>query len=47
MPVLRAADVGKVLLKGGRARVDERVPPRFKAGDSVRTRNITPLGHTR
>ena len=47
MPVLRAADVGKVLLKGGRARVDEPVPPRFKAGDAVRTRNINPLGHTR
>src|SRR5688500_16380079 len=47
MPVLRASDVGKVLLKGGRARVDEPVPPRFKAGDRVRARNINPLGHTR
>lgn len=47
MPVLRAADVGKVLLKGGRARVDEPVEPRFKAGDRVRARTINPLGHTR
>ena len=47
MPVLRASDVGTVLLKGGRARVDEPVPPRFKVGDRVRARNINPLGHTR
>jgi nitrile hydratase len=47
MPVLRASDVGKVVLKGGRARVDAPVTPRFKAGDRVRARNINPLGHTR
>ncbi|MGH7278180.1 MAG: SH3-like domain-containing protein [Candidatus Rokuibacteriota bacterium] len=47
MPVLRAADVGTVLLKGGRARVNAPVPPRFKPGETVVTRNIHPLGHTR
>jgi hypothetical protein len=47
MRVLRAPDVGKVLLKGGRARVDEPVTPRVKAGDRVVARNINPLGHTR
>jgi nitrile hydratase subunit beta len=47
MRVLRATDVGTVLLKGGRARVDEPVTPRFKAGDRVVARTINPLGHTR
>lgn len=45
--VLRAEDVEKVLRQGGSARVAEEVPPRFKSGDSVATRNIQPLGHTR
>ncbi len=47
MRVLRAGDVGKVLLKGGPARVDANVPAKFKPGDKVRTRNINPPGHTR
>ncbi|MBI4635945.1 MAG: nitrile hydratase subunit beta [Candidatus Rokubacteria bacterium] len=45
--VLAAADVGKVLRKGGSARVHEDVPPRFKPGDRVVARNINPRGHTR
>jgi nitrile hydratase len=45
--VLKAADVGKVLLKGGPARVDAPVAPRFKPGEAVVTRNIHPVGHTR
>jgi nitrile hydratase beta subunit len=47
MRILRAEDVGRVLLKGGRARVDVAVPPRFKPGDPVVARNIHPSGHTR
>ena len=47
MRVLRAADVERVLRKGGAHRVAADVPPRFKAGDRVRTRNIHPAGHTR
>lgn len=47
MRVLKADDVGRVLLKGGPARVDEEVPAKFKPGDAVITRNINPLGHTR
>ncbi len=45
--VLEAADVGKVLLKGGPARLPDKVPPRFTAGDRVVARNINPVGHTR
>jgi nitrile hydratase subunit beta len=45
--VLRAADVGKVLLKGGSARRADTVPARFEPGAAVVTRNINPLGHTR
>ncbi len=45
--VLRAADVGKVLLKGGPARLPDEVPPRFNAGARVVARNIHPTGHTR
>ncbi len=45
--VLRASDVGRVLLKGGPARRPDDVPPRFKPGDAVRARTINPLGHTR
>jgi nitrile hydratase len=45
--VLRAADVGKVLLKGGPARLPDEVPPRFKAGARVVARTINPIGHTR
>lgn len=45
--VLRAADVGKVLLKGGPARLPDEVPPRFTAGARVVARTINPTGHTR
>jgi nitrile hydratase beta subunit len=45
--MLRAQDVEAVLRKARTARVDEDVPPRFKPGDRVLTRNIHPLGHTR
>ena len=45
--VLKAADVGKVLLKGGPARLADDVPPRFKAGERVVARNLNPPGHTR
>ena len=47
MRVLKAEEVGKVLLKGGPARVDADVPAKFKVGDEVVTRNINPTGHTR
>jgi nitrile hydratase len=30
-----------------RARLDDRVPPKFKAGDGVVARNSHPAGHTR
>ena len=33
--------------KARSARVDENIPPRFKAGDQIRARNIHPKGHTR
>ena len=45
--VLRADAVERVLQAGGSARVDEAIPPRFKVGDPVRTRNGHPVGHTR
>jgi len=45
--VLKASDVGRVLLKGGPARLPERVPPRFKPGDRVVAKNVNPVGHTR
>lgn len=47
MRVLKAGDVESVLRKGGAHRVAVDVPPRFKTGDRVRTRNIHPVGHTR
>jgi nitrile hydratase subunit beta len=46
--VLAARDVEKLMrtpLRG--SRVDEDIPPRFKVGDRVLTRNIHPTGHTR
>ena len=45
--ILKAADVGRVLLKGGPARLPDSVPPRFKPGDRVVARNLNPVGHTR
>ena len=45
--VLRAADVRSVLARGGPCDRPVEAPPRFSAGDRVRTRNIHPAGHTR
>jgi nitrile hydratase beta subunit len=45
--VLKAQDVEAVLRKARTARLDADVPPRFKPGDRVLTRNIHPSGHTR
>lgn len=47
MRKLKAADVEKVLKRGGPTLVESDVEPRFKPGDSVRTRNLNPAGHTR
>lgn len=45
--MLKAADVAKVLSKGGPSGRETNAPPRFKAGDRVRTVNINPATHTR
>lgn len=45
--VLRAADVDRVLLKGGPAKLDVEVAARFRPGDRVVARNLHPTGHTR
>jgi len=45
--VLKADMVAGVLAKGGPANRAAPAPPRFKAGDKIRTRNIHPRGHTR
>jgi nitrile hydratase len=45
--VLRASDVGRVLLEGTGARRGGGAPSRFVPGDPIRTRNIHPEGHTR
>jgi len=47
MRVLRAREVEPVIRKGGKARVDADVLPRFKVGDTVVARTINPLEHTR
>jgi nitrile hydratase len=44
---LRTADVATYLRNRRNARLDDDVPPRFKAGDRIVARNIHPLGHTR
>jgi len=44
---LAAGDVEKMLRVSRAARADDDVPPRFRLGDRVRTKNIHPLGHTR
>ena len=43
----RSEDVANYLRHRVRARVDADVPPKFKPGDRVVTRNIHPAGHTR
>jgi nitrile hydratase len=45
--VLHASNVERVLRHGRNARVDAQVPPRFRQGEHVVTRNINPPGHTR
>jgi nitrile hydratase subunit beta len=45
--MLKAADVEQALRKGGSARVEAEVTPKFKAGQRVTVRNLNPLGHTR
>lgn len=39
--------VPAVVASGHSARVDEKLAPRFKTGDTVRVRNLHPPGHTR
>ena len=45
--VVHPGDVERLLSTGNPFRVEVDIPPRFKAGDPVVTRNIHPLGHTR
>jgi nitrile hydratase len=45
--ILRVAGVETLLRNRIRARLDDNVPPKFKAGDGVVARNINPAGHTR
>jgi nitrile hydratase len=45
--VLRPGELVKLMSTGNPFRVDADIPPRFKAGDAVLTRNNHPLGHTR
>jgi len=44
---LQVSDVESLLRKRRAARLDEDVPPRFRAGERVVARNINPTGHTR
>jgi nitrile hydratase len=45
--LLAARDVETALRKSRASKADEDVAPRYKVGDTVRTVNINPLGHTR
>jgi len=45
--LLRAEDLLRLLQNRRGARMDDAVPPKFKAGDLVRARNLNPIGHTR
>jgi nitrile hydratase len=44
---LAAANVRAMLVKGGSARAQQEIAPRFKPGDRVVARNAHPTGHTR
>jgi len=44
---LQLDDVARMLRNRKAARLDDLVPPKFKAGDTVVTRNMNPTGHTR
>ena len=46
-PALRPGDVSTFLVNRRHARLDDDVPPRFKAADRVLTHNTHPIGHTR
>jgi nitrile hydratase beta subunit len=45
--VLKGSDVAAVLARGGPCDRPVATPPRFRAGDRVRTKNFNPTGHTR
>ena len=45
--LLRAGEVATYLRNRRHARLDDKVPPKFKPGDRVLTRNDHPAGHTR
>ncbi|EJN04040.1 nitrile hydratase subunit beta [Phyllobacterium sp. YR531] len=45
--ILGASNVTAVLAKGGPCDREMAIPPRFKSGDRVRTRNLNPQTHTR
>ena len=45
--ILAARDVEKALRTSRTSKADEDVPPRYKVGDRVVTKNINPTGHTR
>jgi nitrile hydratase subunit beta len=47
VPPLQAEQVPAFLAKGAPSRRDVVVAPQFKTGQSVRARNINPIGHTR
>ncbi|HMB77267.1 MAG TPA: SH3-like domain-containing protein [Kiloniellaceae bacterium] len=47
MPLLRADQVEAVLSRGHSTRVALDIPPRFRSGQAVLTKNINPQGHTR
>ena len=44
---LRREEVPRLLRSRRAARVDDPVPPKFKAADAVLARNVNPTGHTR
>lgn len=46
-PVLKPADVAKVLYRGGPTERETNSSPLYKAGDRVRAKNIHPKTHTR
>lgn len=45
--ILKAGDVAAALARGGPCAREITAPPRFAAGQKVRTKNINPTGHTR
>lgn len=47
MPALPKDMVRTAIQAGASARAQVATPPRFKAGEVIRARNINPLGHTR